>query len=79
MLCTIWLALAIMPCSSSGACSVSTRVSEAEMLVATGSASCVHSGMVAVTHSLRVIKRGAWVSSATEMTSSSHNAAMWKA
>ena len=79
MLRITWLALAIMLCSSSGACSVSTRVSESEMLVATGSASCDQSGMVAVTHSLRVISLGSVVSSATEITSSSHSAAMWNA
>jgi len=49
------------------------------MLVATGSASWVHSGMVAETHSLRVIRRGGVVSSATEITSSSQREAMWNA
>ena len=79
MLRIIWLAPAIMLCNSSGACSVSTRVRESEMLLATGSAICVQIGVVAVTHSLRVIRRGGVVSSATEITSSSQSAAMLNA
>ena len=68
----IWLAPAIMSSMSSGALSLSTSVSELAIDVATGSASWVQTGIVASTHSWRLISFGAAVSSGTEVTSSSH-------
>ena len=51
-------------------------MSASEMLVATGSAICVQTGIVAVTHSDRVISRGCSESSVMLTASSSHSAAM---
>ena len=70
-----WLAFAIMPSNSSGACSSSTPVSAFAMLVATGSASCVQIGIVVVTHSVRLMRRGATVNSEMSVDSASQSEA----
>ncbi len=49
------------------------------MLSATGSAICAHTGVVARAHCSRVQMLGVAVSSGTEVASSSHSAATWKA
>jgi hypothetical protein len=68
-----------MPFISSGACSSRTRVSASEMLVATGSANCDHTGMLARTHSARDMRRGSAVSSVMLVASASQSAATWNA
>jgi hypothetical protein len=59
--------------SSSGACSLMTRVSESEMLSATGSASCDHTGIVAVTQTRRVSSSGVSGRAEKSTTSSSQS------
>ena len=69
----------IIDFSSSGACSLMTRVRESEMLSATGSASCDHTGIVAATHARRVSSSGVSGSAEKSTASSSQSEATCRA
>ena len=72
---TSLLAPDIIPASSSGACSFKTSAIASAMLMATGSANCVQTGMVAAIHSVRLMSFGVALSSEMEVASLSQSPA----